>query len=193
MQHNDLDNLMAISTYKFENTLRLLGLQLKHGYLPLEQVSRRIIEKYGSKIQNANRFINQNSFVSEVEHESKNSKNKFRTVHLNQDCTISIRRKGDSWFLTNKKEIVKMQYAEVQENNEIIIYGQKIKQNEPFFKYPMDSSIFDIYCSKLGEISTELHMYSTKSIVAKMMCLPIDDDLVLMPILDSLETLKINI
>lgn len=45
MQRCDVGNLMEISTYKFENCLRLLSLKLKHTNLPLEQVARRIIEK----------------------------------------------------------------------------------------------------------------------------------------------------
>lgn len=45
MNANNVNNIMDISTYPFENCLRLLGLNLKHGHLPLEQVSRRIVEK----------------------------------------------------------------------------------------------------------------------------------------------------
>lgn len=40
MQRNKVGNLIEISTYKYENSLRMLGLQLKHGRLPLEQISR---------------------------------------------------------------------------------------------------------------------------------------------------------
>lgn len=44
---NDLQicDLAQISTYKYENRLRLLGLNVKHCNLPLEQVARRITEK----------------------------------------------------------------------------------------------------------------------------------------------------
>lgn len=45
LQYRDTGNLMEISTYKFENTLRLLGLKLKHSNRPLEQIACRLIEQ----------------------------------------------------------------------------------------------------------------------------------------------------
>lgn len=54
LRANDTSNLMNISTYPFENCLRLMKLQLKHGYLQLEQIARRIIEK--SQLQSSSCF-----------------------------------------------------------------------------------------------------------------------------------------
>lgn len=193
MEYNDVGNLMTISTYRFENCLRILGLQLKHGHLPLEQISRRIIEK--SKIKNA--AHNYQSFnakyidmpkVSYESHCVEENRKIYNKILITPSIFLSNRRFGDSWFLSDSNDIVKMRYA-IQDGNNFKICGQKIEQKESFFKCPIDSVNFDIYVSN-GELSEELFMYSTNSILAKMMCLPFDDNSVFIPHLDSLETLS---
>lgn len=197
MQYSNIGNLMSISTYKFENCLRLLGLQLKHGYLPLEQVSRRIIESIknntASNSQNVSRHVE--GFEPKVLHELKQtslvseSRKMFQTIRIKPDFTLSSRNDNDAWFLTNTNDIVKMKYV-VQENNTLTIVGcQIVNEKRSFFEKPIESSKLDIYTT--NKISDELSFYCLKSIKSKMMRLSYDQNFVFLPLLHTIENLQI--
>lgn len=109
MNAHNINNLINISTYPFENCLRLIGLSLKHGYLPLEQISRRIIEK--SQLQNSN-FIHLEKFTPQVSKPyTYGIWKRFEKVQISCDVILNSKKSADSWFLTKTDQIVKMIYA----------------------------------------------------------------------------------
>lgn len=200
MKANNIGNLMKICTYRFENCLRLLGLNLKHGRLPLEQISRRVIEssridlyacRPNKSMLNENvKFINL-VYIPQVSYESKllpENRKIYHKIHIASDVTLSSRKSADSWFLTNSNDIVKMKYV-IEEGNIFKVVGHRIDQKISFFEKPIDSSKLYIYRSNC-KITDELHVYILESIVAKMMCLPYDgDDAVFLPVLHTMEVL----
>lgn len=197
MQESNIGNLMSISTYQFENCLRLLGLQIKHGNLPLEQVARRIIES--QKIDTACSLQRVAKKCSEprVLYEqiqtpfSKSCKIQvFNAIFIKSDVMLSNRKESDSWFMSISNEIVKLKYV-IQKNNSYKIVGQNIKQKRSFFEKPIDSSKLDIYITN-GEVTDELHVYGLNSVKSKMMCLSSDDEFVFLPLLHSMESLQIE-
>lgn len=185
MRHNNIGNLMDISTYKFENCLRLLGLQLKHGNLPLEQISRRIIESLEIKSGAHSQLPKEEQpFIAKVFYESKFSRENqkiYNEIEIFPNIRLSNRRFGDSWFLSDCNDIIKMKCV-IQAGNDFKILGQKIHHKKPFFETPIESSKFHIYQSNV-ELSNELYGFSTHSVVEKMLCLPHDNESVFIPLL----------
>lgn len=191
MQESNIGNLMSISTYKFENCLRLLGLQLKHGNLPLEQVSRRIIESQkvntACSLQRVEKKCSEPQVLYEQKQTSSLGFKIFNVIFIKPNVMLSNRKESDSWFLSDSKEIVKMKYV-TQNGKSFKIVGQKIKRMESFFEKPIDSSKLDIYVTS-GVTTNELHAYSLNSVVSKMMRLPYNKEFVFLPLLHSMESL----
>lgn len=188
MNANNIQNLMNISTYPFENCLRLLGLNLKHGYLPLEQVSRRIIEK--SLLQSGNSF-NTQIFTPQLSNPCIHANSRvFGKVQISSDVILNSKKSADSWFLTKTDQIVKMVYAKVEENK-IEIIGSAVQVYHSAFTSPIDSARLKIFASN-AEMNNELSIYDLDSIVSKIMCLPYKDENIFIPILHTMDSLSLR-
>lgn len=198
LKQNNIGNLMEISTYKFENCLQLLGLNLKNCYLLLEQISRRTIEaqnlidfdidsvnqRFTPTVSYENACIN----ITAVHEFTQENSKIYDKIEIAPDVELSNRKIGDSWFLSKSNEIVKMKYV-IKEGSEFKIVGQYVKQKESFFAKPISSEKLKIYLSN-GACSDELRLYQLSSIAAKMICLPHDEGSVFMPLLHSMENLN---
>lgn len=190
-----ISNLIEISTYKFENCLRLLGLKVKQCNLPLEQAARRVTEM--SKIQLAHMNTNihsANRFSPKVYYQKQDGNRIiYDKIEVKPDVMFSNRKVGDSWFLArsndDKIQIVKVLYVTV-DANQYRIWGSPLKQLQNFFTYPITSTKLNIYESD-GEMDNPI-FWNIKSIMAKMICLPYDQRFVYMPILHTLEILKFS-
>lgn len=184
-------NLMEISTYQFENTLRLLGLKLKHSNRPLEQIVCRTIEQ--NQLQQSKiKFYVHEQFQPEVfyEKQHENHGSVFQKITIAYDTMLSSRKDKDSWFMTKSKEIVKFKYA-VKKKNRFKLFGMQIahEQMKPFFTNGITSTKLDIYTSS-NEFENDLQSYDLKSIEAKIMCLTYENQFVFIPLLHTLENLK---
>lgn len=187
MQNCGVGNLMEISTYQFENALRMLGLKLKHTNRPLEQIVCRTIEK--NKLE-SNSQVNERSkqFEPEISHRfNYRDRTVFKNIQLAPNITLSIRNSNDSWFMTKSKEIVKLEYID---GHEFKLYGKKIKEKQMFFSSPINSMKIDVY-ECMFEFESDLTSYCIQSVEAKMMCLSSTQNrIVLIPLLHTLENLN---
>lgn len=195
LEHHDVGNLMEISTYKYENCLRLIGLKLKHTNLPLEQIARRIIED--SQLthhddNSKNDTMEKNKPI--VSYQTHFSRKEYKKIEICSNVILSSRNSSDCWFLTDSKEIVKMKYVfvHVQDNiHEFKIAGQVVKEKGPFFATPIDSAKLNIFMSDQN-VADDISIYSLRSIYAKMICLPYDKNTnAYMPLLHTIESLRI--
>lgn len=186
MRVNKVRNLMEISTYRFENCLRLLGLKLKNGHLPLEQISRRIIEM--SQLHSStegHRLFNAKKFSPQVFSPRKHGNLiVYDEVEIAADIVLKSKRVADSWFITQKDEVVKMAWAEI-ESNECKIVGNVLRDKEAAFSTPLNSVRLKIFCSD-GKLDEELSIHDIKSIVSKVIHLPSKDKFIFMPILHTM-------
>lgn len=186
LRANDTSNLMNISTYPFENCLRLMKLQLKHGYLQLEQIARRIIEK--SQLQSSSCF-DLVKFTPQVSMPfTYGSVKVFGKVLISCDVILNSKKNADSWFLTKTDKIVKMVYAKI-EHNEIKIIGSALKLQHAAFTYPIDSMRLKIFASN-AETEDVLTVYGLDSIVSKIMHLPYKNENMFIPILHTIDSLS---
>lgn len=186
MREQKIENLIDISTYKFENCLRLLGLNLKHGYLPLEQVSRRLIEMSQlPKSYEIHNLLNKQRYLPQVN--GNEHANKYDRIQIASEVTLSSRKLADAWFLTRNDEIVQMLHAK-KENNEYVIAGVSIKDKKDFFNNPLASSHLKIYASD-GKLNEDLVTYKINAICAKMIRLPCENGFVFVPLEHSMDSL----
>lgn len=186
MQSLNVSNLSEISTYRYENSLRLLGLWVKNYSLPLEQVSRRLIE--ASETQEPITF-NPKPFKPFVEINSSHENVKvYRKITINSNVMLTQNKIGDQWFLSRSNDIVKISHI-IETDAVFKLYGFKITSKEPFFLKPIDSTKFHIYVSS-GQLENVLSLYEIKDVFAKLMCLSSKDKFVYIPILHSIEELN---
>lgn len=197
MNNLQISNLSEISTYKYENCLRLLGLKIKHSHLPLQQAARRVIE--ASYLNQGTSFTDSNSSFSDMFNPrlyyGKEYENfiAYDKIELKPDIMLSNRRIGDCWFLakTNDTEfqIVKMEFA-TKDRDSYKIWGSQLKELKTYFNYPLKSSKLNIYASD-GQTESAT-FWDIKMIVAKLICLPSGKEFVFIPILHTLEELYIS-
>lgn len=190
MQNNKIDNIMKISTYKYENTLGHLKQQVKHGHLPLEQVSRRIIEKYQlrNKIESINLFETQKSKPQVFFPTQRSSMTIFKKIQVNPEVMLSSKNVADCWFYTETDEIVRMEYA-TKKNGESKIAGRSVLNKNAFFLNPLNSTKLKIFSSD-RRLNSEIRIFELNSIVAKMICLPHEENFVFVPLLHTLDILS---
>lgn len=184
MRSCGVGNLIDISTYKFENRLRLLGMDIKHTNRPLEQVVCRTVER--NSLPHSKISFDSTLFEPKVSHESKNNPGVYKKIEFAPNVILSSRKRGDSFFMTESKEVVKFEYVSKDEFG-FKIYGLKIKENWPFFTTPINSTKLDIYASNC-EFENDLELYEIESIQAKMICLSCEKQFVFMPLLHTIKT-----
>lgn len=180
------NNLINISTYKFENALRLLGLKLKHTNRPLEQVVCRLIEQNHHKSNFQNR-IEPTEFKPKVFYGLKlENVEVYKKIEIAPNLFFSSKKSNNSWFLTKKKEIVKFEYAG---RRNFKLYGKVVQEKRPFFNNPITSTKLDIYASDI-QLENNVKGFNVESIAAKMICLSYQNEFVFIPLLHSLEILN---
>lgn len=135
---NNIDSINQISTYKYENYLRLLGMKLQSCNKPLEQISRRLIEIFylntdllgNQSLQN--QIDNDREFSPYVEYELPLDKNCYSKITIKPDVILSSRKIGDQWFLSTSGDIVKMKHA-IKVGSSYKICGSSLINKGPFF------------------------------------------------------------
>lgn len=194
MRAHNIDSLMQLSTYTYENQLRLLGMKLRHGHLPLEQVSKRIIEMNELHRKNINkksliveRFIPQ--LLYRIETMTDATVILYKTIKLAPNLILTSKKSNDSWFFTKNDQIVKMQCAKF-ENGKHLIVGSVIVNKIPLFSTssgaPINSTKLKIFSSN-GALEHIPHTFELKEFACKMICLPFKDNLAFIPIIHTME------
>lgn len=187
LEHCNVDNLMKISTYKYENALRLIGLKLRHGNKPLEQVAKRVQESMNAPKSN-DLFETKHFEIQTCFPEIRQSEETYNKIRISPEISLCNKTLGDSWFLTQTDEIVKFEYVKNGISG-LEIVGKSLKEKREFFQDPIKSSKLKIFASN-GETHDSC-IYNPKCIFAKMFCLPRgESQLVFMPLVSSLDSLN---
>lgn len=92
MENCNVGNLIDISTYKFENALRILGLKLKHTNRPLEQIVCRIVEENNLKSNSQVQEIRSTQFEPTVSYRfNLGDRNVFKKIEIAPNVFLSSR------------------------------------------------------------------------------------------------------
>lgn len=190
--NQNVGSLMDISTYKYENALRMLGLKIKNCNLPLEQVARRSIELSKTQLKNSIDLFDDSVFMPKLQYEIPNQchgiNKTYSKIQITPDIMLSNRKFGDRWFLTHLNEIVVMNYA-LKIGDHFKICGSRIKEKRNFFTYPLHSGALCIYMSD-GRTEDHTTFFDINSIKAKMLCISNENDFLHIPLLHTLEILN---
>lgn len=178
-----LGDLNSISTYPFENALRMMKLKLRGMSKPLEQLSRRMAEIFqvmDFKAQPSNQ-------TTQLKNPFHHDKSKFQAVFLGE-FRLSSQKFGDKWFMTHQKHIIEFKYATVL-NGVIMLHGYEVKVKRDFFTYPLHSSKLNIYSttnSQSGE-NDEILAFKIEDIKCKMICTSCNTEFIFQPLLHTLK------
>lgn len=116
-----LDNFSA---FKYENKLGMLKKLIRSGYLPLQQVAKRIYEMFFYDIQKQG---DSNNNIEESE------------TSLNFRNSIIKNNEKDGWFMSKDTKDIFAFISKKHKNNEIYIVGRKIKDKKDFYEKPIRS------------------------------------------------------
>lgn len=192
IEHN-VGNLDHLSTYKYENSLRLLGIKLKGFNKPLQQISRRLIEISNFYSINEHEYLKEEKFLPSIQYALPTDQNGcgnklYSKINIGPGVFLSCRKKGDQWFLTRSGDVVKMKHA-IEIHNTYKICGFSLIRKGAFFLKPLNSAKLNIFMSD-GELNNEISTFDINAIAAKMICLESESNFVYIPILHSLEILS---
>lgn len=97
-------SLSDFSTYPFENALREIKYRIQPSKLPLEQITKRLIE-LSTIIKRAPFQIDQKTYTPQMKYEFiVNQNTVYKHIRLTPNVLLSIRRTGDRWFLTKQNQ-----------------------------------------------------------------------------------------
>lgn len=119
-------NLNSLSTYPYENRLNFLKSRIKQKHLPLEQITRRIVELSLDYDKLYSYDMSKNEIYPELRFpfQYSNEQMVYKEISFSSDYTISSKSNANKWFLTFSGKIVQMVYAFSTGVNEFYIYGQ---------------------------------------------------------------------
>lgn len=186
MNRSNVENIIELSTYKYENYLNVLGMKLKGFNKPLEQISRRILEVSSSHFNYSKHAFNSECVYTPIlKYQLPFEQQNYSRITLKDNVVLTSRKVGDQWFMTHSGSVVKMKHA-TEINGVFSVYGYPLLQKKSFFTKPMDSVYLSIFQSD-GKTATEPFQFNTDEISAKIMCLEFGSEFVYMPLLHTLD------
>lgn len=180
--------LPKISTYPFENKLRIIKLKLKQCNKVLEQAANRIMEESTSKIPDSSSDKNVSIEVSYPFNLPGENLIFYKQIVCRDGFSLSSRTFGDMWFMTHtkKNQVFKFIRATLK-NSSSTIFGLALQSQENFFDSPFQSSRLLIFQSDLS-VEDELVKFPIHDLKCKMICFSLDaNKYVLLPLLHTFE------
>lgn len=185
-RYGPLDNCSA---FPFENYMQTLKSFIRKPDKPLEQVVLRYQER-GQLIKIAKINSTNKDKHALVGHHVNgplifNTKSpQYNTLILN-NFKFKSKIEADSYFCTNKNEIVKLiNIAHSLETHQVILIGKKFKCMQEFYNQPIKSSHFGIYIVK--NLSDTLDCWEISDIKKKVMLFSFENKLIVVPFLHSI-------
>ncbi|VEN39918.1 unnamed protein product [Callosobruchus maculatus] len=185
--------LPLLSSYPFENYLGHLKSLVRHGNLPLSQISKRVIEL--SKLNALDINKREGTYVKKKLNElpeHPNCKNVYNELHLSKEFVLCADNKNQC-FMTKTGDIVFMLNA-TYFKDEIHVYGIRLKTFYDFFSKPFASSKLNILATKAKIQKSIEHykfdtdppgLYSIKDIKCKLFRIQYNDEFVILPLLHT--------
>lgn len=183
-------HLNSISTYPYENALRIMKLKIKKCNRPLEQISRRILELEDILEKQMPPKDLQSRELPTFKYPITIGRNDYQTVIF--DCfRLSSRKSGDKWILfrsSASRHVRILEMTKVTKNItdlgiKAMIYGKPIIGIDDFFLSPFKSSHINVFISN-GKQGDEICIDSNE-IVCKLVCMSHKRGLVFVPLLHT--------
>lgn len=176
-QYGVLNNFSA---YRFENALFQIKRKVRHGYKPLEQVAGRIVE--GLQFNKYEPQLNKNLFPKF----SKKRGNRYLIVEFAENVFFNEGKNHDSYFLTIKTEIIKVQHCEEDHQTNITYFvGSEILNKSNLFTYPVNSMYLYVY--KTTSETGPVKRYNINDLKCKLIKINCDENIVFIPLMHSFD------
>nr|XP_047130481.1 uncharacterized protein LOC124810173 [Hydra vulgaris] len=175
-----LDN---ISSFPFENYLSQLKKLVRKPHMPLQQIVRRLGEKRAIQQKQKNESEHNSTYFKKEHYNGPVVKSlkvcaQYKELFTKRWC-IKI-TDGDNCFSLNNGKVIIVQNIVKTAEQSFILYKQ-FKKLEDFFTYPCCSMKVDIF--KVSCLENELLYCSPTEIKRKYVCLPIDNDYAVIPMM----------
>lgn len=159
-------SLDSFSAFKFENRLRLLRRKLRSSNRPLEQLVNRMEEEdlIPTEEQKRETFTLQEHCDGPLTH-TQFGQTQYKTLVL-KGVRFSVSGR-DSCFIKNRR-VYKV--VNIVRNANDISFVCKTYKNEPFYNFPVCSSVLDIY--KVKNLSTDLCLVRADTFCRKCVSFP---------------------
>jgi hypothetical protein len=169
--------LQSFTSYPFENKLYSIKKLLRQGHKPLAQVAKRLSED--------TRQQNNISSSDQIYPVVKRLKKKHTAIQF-KNFILSTKIQ-DKYFMSNNHDVIEIKEISSKSNNVIHIHGFKITHLTDIFKYPVKSSILNLFKSDLsiGFSRTEITL-GPQDVKFKLVCSEYKNQLYLMPLLHTL-------
>lgn len=169
--------LHTISSYPFENHLYKIKKLVRTGKLPLQQIVNRLSEKSNSHHGKNNTAVQYPCFKNPTKRDSS----KFDCIEISKHFTLK-NDFSNKWFLTNDKQIISMDYADVTG-----IHGSALIRFQNLFTDPFPSmNILVFHTTDLT--CTNQKMFSVDEILCKLVAVVIYSEIVFIPLHHTLPT-----
>lgn len=183
--YGPLDNCSA---FVFENYMQTLKSMLRKPDKPLEQIVLRYHEQGQIVIDSQNNNDIKNTALLGPHNNGPLLGNMEFHTQYNilslPNFKLKIKNNADSYFISNKNEIVKLiNIRYTNETDKIILIGKKFEHKKDFYKQPINSSHFGIFIVK--QLSTNLSLWSISEIKKKVMIFFFEEKLIAIPFLHS--------
>lgn len=176
-------DLSTISAYEFENCLYEMKLLVRKCDKPLQQLSRRIIER--SVTLKLKPFENNMMYPKAIQKSICTDNSDiiaFNKIEYKQN-TILANDIKNQYVLTREGDIVRFKYA-FERNGKHFICGHPQTSKENFFTKPILSSSINIFIAEKNE--NDAQIYELEDVKAKFFCLPYKNQHVYVPLLHTL-------
>lgn len=188
--------LETFSSYPFENLLGMMKRMIRSGNRPLAQIARRMKEVSRMAENDAEIQLTSTSAPKVVlgrQHSTYNIPENFRSlindsigadepitfyseIQMNNEYTLSVMKPGNSWFLTNEKNVARiLKVIQTNKTKSVKVLCSEYSRKEIFFIIPFESKFLDIY-SIPNNTPTRMRLIDINNVQCKLVCLKYKND-----------------
>lgn len=181
-------SLNYINCFQFENYLQLLKKLIRKYSLPLQQVVKRLYEQQTHNFQKRTQPLPEELYCQKSIKDDKNGPLQYKKYPFFEELifkgTKITKKEGNNIVFLQNGEVVKTS-SFYQNEDEIIILGQKCEILDPVYLYPESSHVLNI--SEIGIPNMrDLKEYKATDILCKGITIPLSNKFMIFPFLHLL-------
>lgn len=176
--------LQSFNAYPFENKLHVIKNLIRQGNKPLQQVARRLSERFYLEIGNMNQ--NQTTYTFIKKNQNK-SGSKARQLCFDS-FTLSTQDRN-KWFLSEEGHVIELESMSTKsEDNtkDILINGYRYENIYDVFEEPLKSSYLFIYKTDCNNCNKIKVVCEASKVKCKLVKIEHDSELFFIPLLHTL-------
>lgn len=174
--------LQSFNAYPFENKLYVIKNLIRQGNKPLQQVARRLNERFDMKFENINQNHTDYPFI-------KKNQRKARLIQLCFSSFTLSAQDQNKWFMNEKDSVIELKsiYTNNEDNSkDIFIQGYRIENLHDVFEEPLKSSYLSIYKTDRNNMKKTNVVCKASNVKCKLVQIDYNSELFFVPLLHTL-------